>query len=724
MKNLLASASVIALATAAPVLAQDEEVIDRVIVTSSPLQVLADEIVGSADVITSDHIEENLAGSLADTIAHEPGVTTTFFGPASSRPVIRGLGTDRVRVLVNGVGLVDASTASPDHAVSSEALEAERIEILRGPAAIAYGGGAIGGVVNIIDGRIPDRAPDDGVESRFYFGSTSVDDGHQLAGRTRIGAGPFVFHLEGLSRASDNYDIPGYAESARLRAMEDDDDHDDHDDHDDAPLISFDDDDDHDDDHDHEEEEAFGSVPSSDMEFASGSFGTSFIADWGFVGVAYRTMDGEYGLPGHAHGHEDDHGDDDDHHDDLGVMIGFDDDDDDHDDEHAHGEEGARLEMTQNRWDLRGDIRLDGAPIERIRFSAGIGDYRHSEIEEGQVATRFDNEGWEGRVELRHRPIGDVEGAFGLQTFDRDFSALGAEAYIVPVQTRDVGVFLVERYDQGDWGLEGGARVENREVETATASRSYDTFSVSGAAFFRPQSDVFLAATVAVTERAPTDVELFSNGAHLATQSFEIGNASLDPEQAISLDLTGRFEGDGWAFDGAVFFADYDGFIGLFPTGAEQDELPVFVYDQRDASIWGFEARAERELGSSGDWDFRGEVTAEYVRGELDSGGNLPRIPPLGLSALIEAERDFVTGQLEVVWVAEQDEIASFELPTDSYTLLNAQAVFRPIADRDVRFILEARNLTDEEARLHTSFLKDLLPLPGRNFRAAVSVAF
>lgn len=721
MQNLLGTASIIALAAAAPVVAQDDDVIDRVIVTSSPLQVLADEIVGSADVITADHIEENLAGSLADTIAHEPGVTTTFFGPASSRPVIRGLGTDRVRVLVNGVGLVDASTASPDHAVSSEALEAERIEILRGPAAIAYGGGAIGGVVNVIDGRIPERAPDAGVESRFYIGSTSVDEGYQIAGRSRIAAGPFVFHFEGLSRAAENYDIPGYAESARFRALEDDDHHDDHDDHDHAPLISFDDDDDHD--HDHEEEEAFGTVPSSDLEFTSGSIGTSFVGDWGFVGVAYRSMDGEYGLPGHSHAHEDDHGDEDDHHDDLGVLIGLDEGDDDHD--HAHGEEdGARLEMTQNRWDVRGDIEIDGAPIERVRFAAGIGDYRHSEIEEGEVATRFDNEGWEGRIELRHRPIGNVEGAFGLQTFDRDFSATGEEAYIEPVETRDIGVFIVERYDAGDWGLEGGARIENREVETASVSRSFDTFSASGAAFFRPQQDVFLAATIAFTERAPTDVELFANGAHLATRAFEIGNSTLDPEQAISLDLTGRFEGDGWAIDGAVFVADYDGFIGLFPTGTEEDELPVFVYDQRDASIWGFEARAERELGTSGNWDFRGEVTAEYVRGELDSGGNLPRIPPLGLSALIEAERDFVTGHLEVVWVSEQDDNASFELPTDSYTLLNAQAVFRPIADQDVRLILEARNLTDEEARLHTSFLKDLLPLPGRNFRAALSVAF
>ncbi|WP_109261025.1 TonB-dependent receptor [Hyphobacterium indicum] len=701
----------------APVMAQstEEPVVDRIIVTSSPLQVLADEIVGSATILTADHIEENLSGSLADTIAHEPGVTTTYFGPASSRPVLRGLGADRVRVLVNGVGLVDASTASPDHAVSSEALEAERVEILRGPAAIAYGGGAIGGVVNVIDGRIPERLPDGGVEGRFYAGMTSVDEGYQFAGRSRFSAGNFVFHVEGLDRASENYDIPGFAESARQRALEAEE-HDDHDDHG-QPRVAL----AEEDAHGLEEEEAFGFVPNTDLAFTSGSVGVSFVSDWGFVGVSYRTSDSAYGLPGHAHGHEEegDHGDD---HDDGPSLIAFAE-DDDHDD--AHGEEGdARLVMTQNRWDARGDIRFDGAPIERVRFSLGTGDYRHSEIEGDEISTTFTNEGWEGRLELRHRPFGDVEGAFGIQSFSRDFAAFGAEAYIVPVTTADTGVFIVERYDAGDWGLEGGLRVETRDVDTAAVSRSFNTASGSAAVFFRPQPDVFLAVTGALSERAPTDVELFANGAHLATQAFEIGDANLSPELATSIDFTARLDRSNWSAEGAVFFADYNGFIGLFPTGAEQDELPVFEYAQQDASLWGFEARVEREIGSASGWDFRGEVTAEYVRGELDNGGNLPRIPPLGLSAMIEAERDIATAHLEVLWSSEQDNITSFELPTDSYTLVNAQLVLRPVQDRDVRLILEARNLTDEEARLHTSFLKDLLPLPGRNFRAALSVAF
>ena len=182
MRRILVSTSSLAalsLAIAMPAQAgaqstapEDEDVI---VVTSQPLGVAADEVAGAVEVVDRRHLEDNLAGSLADTIAHEPGVSTTYFGPAASRPVIRGLGSDRVRVLVNGVGLIDASTNSPDHAVASEALEAESVEILRGPAAIAYGGGAIGGVVNVIDGRIPEERAEDGLDGRFYASMTSVD---------------------------------------------------------------------------------------------------------------------------------------------------------------------------------------------------------------------------------------------------------------------------------------------------------------------------------------------------------------------------------------------------------------------------------------------------------------------------------------------------------------------------------------------------------------------
>lgn len=709
--RLLVSVSLLPILAAAAA-AQDVPE-DVIFVTSAPLSTESDEIVGSADVVTRDHIEDNLAGSLADTIDHHPGVSTTYFGPASSRPVIRGLGADRVRVLVNGVGLIDASTASPDHAVATEALEADRVEILRGPAAIAYGGGAIGGVVNVIDGRVPEERVEDGFDGRFYAGMTTVDEGETAAGRIRFNAGEFVFNIEALTRNANDYDIPGYAESEIFRLFEEaEEEHDDDDD-----------DDHHDDEEDHhEEEEAFGTVENSSLQFDSASFGASWVGANGFFGFAVKRTEALYGIPG-GHAHEEE--EDDDHHDDkIGNPILS----SEEEDEHGHEEGGVRIDLEQTRYDLRGEWRGLSEHIDRVRISFGAADYTHTELEGDEVGTVFTNDGWEGRGEIRFAPHaiggGEGEGAIGVQAFRRDFSAVGDEAFVPASVTDDWGLFFVERWDAGNWGLEGGVRIENREIDTASMSRSFDTQSFSGSVFWRPQDETFVAVTLSSAERAPTDVELFADGPHLATGSFERGDASMGVEEALSLDLTLRTDIGGWEFEGSVFTAEFDGFIGLFPTGEEEDHLPVFEFRQNDVTLTGFEAHVEGPLGSAGNWDFGGELSAEYVDGDVDGGGNLPLLPPLGVSAGLTAQSGMHQLGLAVDWHDVQDNTADFEFKTQSYVLINASYVVEPFEDRGLRLIFEGRNLGDEEARLHTSVLKDTVPLPGRNFRAALVMDF
>ncbi|MEN0654063.1 MULTISPECIES: TonB-dependent receptor domain-containing protein [Hyphobacterium] len=703
---LLAGASLSLLIPAAA-LAQSEtgeaerpEDRDVIIVTSSVLRTTTDEVTGAVEVVDQRHIEDNLAGSLADTIAHEPGVSTTYFGPAASRPVIRGLGADRVMVLVNGTGLIDASTASPDHAVQSEALEAEQIEILRGPAAIAYGGGAIGGVVNVIDGRIP-HAPVDGlVDGRIYLGATSVDEGRTAAARARIGAGPFVFTAEVMNRTAEDYDIPGYAESELYRLLEEEEHHDDS-----RPAVALEEDD--------HEDEAIGTAENTWLDTQSASVGVSLVQDWGFVGIAYRSSESEYGVPGHAHHDEEDH------HDDLLPSFAA----------AEAEEETVYIDMVQNRWDVRGEVDLPGGvPLDSVRFSLGMADYKHTEIEGGAVGTLFTNEGWEGRVEGRFEPVtlgaGTWEGAVGVQAFRRDFAALGDEAFVPASVTEDQGIFTVQRWDAGDWGLEGGLRLEQRDLSSVAGDRDFSTVSASGSVFFRPVRDQFFAVTLSRSERAPTDVELFADGPHPATSSYEVGDASLDVETALSLEFTARTPVFGGDLEAAVFRAEFDGFIGLFPTGAEIDELPVFEFRAVDATFTGFEARFERELGQLHGWDLSGELMAEYVRGEIDGGGNLPLIPPLSISGGLTASTDRHELHASLEWADVQNETAAFELKTQSHVLANARWTWQPFTERDVRFILEGRNLTDEEIRVHTSVLKDRLPLPGRNFRAAIVYSF
>ena len=679
----------------------EDDTVDVIRVTSAPLGVAADEIAGAVEVVDRRHLEDNLAGSLADTIAHEPGVSTTYFGPAASRPVIRGLGADRVRVLSNGVGLIDASTNSPDHAVASEALEAEQVEILRGPAAIAYGGGAIGGVVNVIDGRIPEERAEEGLDGRFYTALTSVDEGETAAGQVRFNAGAFVFNLQALTRTADDYDIPGYAESDLYRMFEEAE----HEAHEDEG---------HEEDGHEEDEHPSGSVENSGLTFDMMSGGVSWVGENGFIGIGVRRSTSLYGVPG---GHE--HGGEEEDHDEHG--------DEDHE-EDAHGHAGVRIDLEQTRYDLRGEWRDLGEHIERVRFSFGTGSYEHVELEGDEVGTRFTNDGWEGRLEARHTPRdiwgGLWEGAVGLQAFSRDFAAIGDEAYVPPSETSDWGVFLVERWDADNWGLEGGLRLERRELDTATDSRDFDTQSLSGSVFFRPVRDTFLAVTVSSAERAPTDVELFADGVHVATSSYERGDATMDVERAVSVELTARTTVSDWGVEASVFRAEYDGFIGAFATGAEEDGQPVYQYSQNDATLSGFEGRVEGPIGTFGDWDLDAEFTGEYVQGELDDGSNLPRLPPLTLSAGLTASTERQSVYLGTEWADVQNDTAAEEFKTQSYVLFNARYSVEPFQDRGLRLILEGRNLTDEEARLHTSFLKDQLPLPGRNFRAALVLDF
>ena len=711
---------------------------DVIVVSSTPLRLSSDEVVGAVTVVGEDTLIQQLDGNIADTLDALAGVNSSYFGPASGRPVIRGLGEDRVAVLINGLTAMDASASSPDHAVAGEVLGARQVEVLRGPAAIAYGGNAIGGVVNILDGRIPTSPVEGGVDGYVYLGATSVDEGEQAAGRLAFGAGPFVFQIDAMRREAENFDIPGFAESDVFRAAEDEHDHD-HDDHDHDEDHDDDHGDHHEDEHDHEgddhdhEDEAFGTVEDSFYTFETLSGAASLVETWGFVGVSAKSTQAEYGLPGHSHAHGHGHGEDEDDHD-------HDDHDHDHEDDHGHdedhdhgeghdhghgeGEEGARVVLEQTRIDLRGELNFDSF-FNRVRWSFAYGDYEHSELEgNGEVGVTFLRDGVEGRIEFAHDHDDTRQGAWGLQFFDQDFAALGEEAFVEPVNTQDYGLFLVERWDFGGWGVEAGGRLETRSLTGQAAERSFDAVSASGSVFFRPAERAFVSATVSRTERAPTDTELFSNGPHLATETFEIGDLSLGVETALSFEAVARWSAERWFGELTVFHSDYDGFIGLFPTGAEEDELDVFVYRQDDAELSGFEASGGVEFGQALGAVWSGDAAVDYVQGALDDGGDLPRIPPL--SGLFGVDADFgaLSARAEARLVAEQDEVADFELPTDGYALLNASVQWRPSDRHDVAIIASVRNITDEEARTHTSFLKDQVPLPGRNVRLAVRAAF
>lgn len=645
--------------------AQDETTEPEIVVTA-PLEGAAIESLQGATLLRRDEIVAELNGGLGDTLDAQPGIATTFFGAGASRPIIRGLGEDRVRVLQNGIGTIDASTASPDHAVTSDGLDAERIEILRGAAALAYGGNAVGGVVNVLDQSIPTR-PIDGLRFDGLAAYSSVDGGAHGAARVGLGLGDVALTLSASARDTDPYEAPiGEALNQWTRVR------------------------------------TYGA-------------GASLVRNWGFAGVAVRHVADDYGLlPEDA------------------------------------SEPGGHIEMEQTRIESRGDFRIDIGPFYRLDYGVQHSDYEHTEFEsDGAAGTRFTSSGWEGRLEAHHRDARH-QGVIGVQYTDVDFDAEGDEAFITATNTRDVGVFAIERYDLGGWGVEGGVRYERRAIDNVSfGTRDFDSISGSFGAFIRPADGWFIAATAALTERAPTAMELFSDGPHLATANYEIGKIALDQETARSFEISARYANNRFSFEANLFAIDFSDYIALVERGdvwwsdegsglngfapsasdpsvpVDAEVLPVFHFVQQDTTFLGGEISMRARLFSTAGFDVSGDAAFDLVNAAFDGGGHPPRIPPRTLTLGLEAENANWTARVEAVDTTRQTRTAAFETETDGYTFLNAGLAWRPTGEGGPWTIrIDGRNLTDELGRVHSSFLKDDLPLPGRNVRLTLLASF
>ena len=688
-------ALVAALTTTASAVDLDQDVI---IVTASPIERPVQETIIGVSIIDEDELERRLENSIGEVLRREPGVSSSFFGPGASRPIIRGLGANRVRVLDAGIGSIDVSATSPDHAVAVEPATAERIEIVRGTSILRYGSSAAGGVVNVISGRIPSELPEDGIDGALRIGGETVNNSVEAAGGFdvllgKIGNAGVVFHGDGYYRDAEDYDIPGFAESARLRALEE---------------AEEEEGEEHE-----EEEEVFGVAENSFYETTGGSAGLSFVFDNGFFGISGTAIDSQYGLPG-GHGHEEEEG------------------------EEEEGEEeeegGVQLDVEQRRLDLNGEIEGDFAIFQKAVVRVGYADYEHIEFEpNGEAGTVFSNEGWEGRLELVDKEMnflnGSLNGAIGFQFILREFSAIGEEAFVPPTDSEQFGIFAVKEYTTGPWRFELGGRYENSNLEVVETGfeRSFDSFSVSGGAGFKASENVFLGLTAFRTERAPATEELFSNGPHLATDAFEIGDPNLNEETAIGIEGSIRFSSD--RFEAAIngFYTSYDDFIYEIETGDIEDGLPVFQFVANDATFVGFEAQGEAQLFSLANFDISADASVDYVRATADVSGNdnLPRIPPLSGLLGLEARSACLDFRAELEYAADQDDVTTFELPTDGYEVFNAFVTFRPFPEQTgLSMQLAGKNLTNEEVRLHTSFIKDLAPLPGRSLRVSLRGTF
>ncbi|MEM8616070.1 MAG: TonB-dependent receptor, partial [Pseudomonadota bacterium] len=620
---------------------------------------------------------------------------------------------ERVQVLTNGIGVIDVSAASPDHQVTADGIDADKVEILRGPAALAYGGQAIGGVVNVIDGLIAEEQPEDLFSGDVFGAYNSVSEGSELAGKLQASSGPFVFALSASQRDFDNYDIPDFAESALLRAMEEEE-------HGDEE---------HEGEEEHEEEEVRGTLENSFVETQTLGAGVSYVGDRGFLGIAVRQQTATYGLPGHSH-EEGEH----DHSDIATALMPV-----SAGEGEEEEEEAPFIDLEQTRVDLRGGLDFGETGFTNVLATLAIVDYEHSEFEApGEVGTFYSTEGIEGRVEVGTAFSG-LEGAVGLQFIDKELFSEGEEAFITPTDTQSFGVFVYQRSELANGlGLEGGARFETVELDNISGtSKSFDLFGLSVGANTDVGNGVFLGAQASLAERAPNESELFAFGAHLATEQFEVGDETLDKESGLSLEGTARWSNDQATLGVNLFVTSFSNFTYLTPgtiieDGIEIDEedgLPVFVFIQEDADFLGGEIFATYGLDDGplgADWDFNASL--DFVSAEFDGGSNVPFIPPVTLNAGTSAEWGAWEVGASVVVAGDQDDAGVGQLPTDGYTVLNLRGEV-DLSDfgfgaNGTEAFIEARNVTDEEVRFATSVLKDVAPAPGQNIRVGLRLAF
>lgn len=692
----------LSLAVSAAVHAQtpSEPEIEEVLVRAHPLS--AEGLAQPVAVLAGEDLERALAPSLGETLRNIPGVHSASFGQAVGRPVIRGLGGPRVKVMEDRIDSLDVSVSSPDHMTMIEPFTADSIEVLKGPSTLLYGSGAIGGVVDVHTGRIPHSVPE-ALEGAVEMRGADNGDQRTAAGRFDFGAAQFAFHADGFYRDADAYDIPGYAESAAQRALEEaEEEHGEHDE-------------DHEGEHEHDEEAAYGKLPGSELEATGGAVGASYIGDRGFFGLSVSRYEAEYGLPGHSHDHhhEDEHEGEEDH-------------DEEHEDDHE--DEGSPfLDLEQTRVDLEAGMENPFRGIRSANFRGGYNDYEHVEVEgEGEAGTTFATQAWEGRIELTHEELFGFEGAFGVQLSNREFSAIGEEAFVEPVDTRTTGVFYVGQRPIGNLQLEAGLRYENVDHDpTEGASRSFDIGAAS-LGLIRPLGDNWrLSAQLDLSSRAPVAEELYSFGPHLATQSYELGDPDLDEETATNFSVNLRYDSNRLTLQLSAFATEFRDFIYEANTGLEIDELPVLQWSQQDADFRGIEGDATWEALAWQDGALTFGAGFDTVRGRLDGGDNrnIPRISPQRWRVGVSSNWQGLRAELTFQHTASQDDVAFGELPTDAFDDLRLHLGYAlMLGDSTVELFLNGRNLTDDEQRLHTSFIKDFAPQPGRTIEAGIQV--
>lgn len=714
--------------------------IEQVDVIGLPIHASVIESAMPVTVLEGDELRNQQASTLGDTLGRQPGVNTSFHGNVASTPIIRGLSGPRVLITQNSLDVGDVSRVGPDHSVASEVSTAQQVEVLRGPATLFYGSGAIGGVVNVVDQRVPTFSETQG---EFFLSHESVNSQNLASFNASTGTDQFAFYADGFWREADDYEVPIAPEQ----------------------------------DHDDDEHAGKNTVANSAEESSGFTLGSSYLLDNGYVGISVGQLDRQYGIPGHSHGGEA---------------------------HEEGEEEGVYADLEQSRYQLLSELDVDLPWLRAIHTRAAYSDYEHAEIEEGEVGTLFTNQTSEVRVDLFHQEWAHWEGGLNFHYKSSDVAAEGEEAFTPPSASETLAVAFMEEKHFGNVLVQLGARAERVTIsadrvllphleahgheseadleeddheEEATrvfaVDHTFTPISLSLGAVWDFKSGYNVGVSLSHSQRAPSASELLSFGPHIGTRTYEIGalfavheegdeshfelsDEDFELETSNNIDLTFRKHEGSLGIILNAFYNQmndyyYQSATGLFAEaghdhghedehedehdhgvieedehGGEEedehaDELPIYLFSHGDAELYGFEAQGVWKLNNR----WKATVFSDYVHAELTDGTSLPRTPPLRFGADLNYIGERLSATLSWTQYAKQNNTAPLETSTKGYDMLDASVIYHlPAGSSELALFLKAENLTNTEARVHTSFIKDVAPRLGRNFTLGLRGTF
>ena len=673
------------------------QAIDEVIVLSTPTQKPANEVISTTEILSGDALLPSLDKPIGDALASLLGVDSAGYGPAVGQPLIRGLGGYRVDTMTNGMSLDDIAATGGDHANALSLFDTNRVEVLKGPAALRYGAFAATGVVNNFNRHMENG--EDATDVLFGFGDNAGET------MTAFFARRDGYALSGFAQDADAITIPTHAESARQLASEGETDED-------------------------TEQEAENTQNESRGFTVSGHFGDDEIN----LSLMLISHEMDYGVPGHAHEEEEGTDDDDAEHEEESISIDLE-------------TQTIRARLQHNRM---------VGPFSSVNADLSLTALEQSEFEGGETATAFEQDGLRFRTEGAAEFNG-WQTLTGFEMRDTELTTEAAEhdeeeggdddgdddehghgAYLPSTERSQFGLFFFAERERNGWLTELAARFDRIEQEAKHEEHhddddddgdeeeehhgavEHDITNLSVGLARKMGNGLLLGGSVSSTERAPSQVELFAGGRHAAARREEFGSDELDTESALATELYLRKSWDDNRLRVAFFQNDYSDFVYLKKRSGTEDE---YDYTQQDAELSGFEAEYQTGFTLAGRMV---DATLSYasLSGELDDGGNLPAMPPQKIGVSLATNIGPAMVSLDIENADDQTDTATDELATDGYTSVDLSASWQPEAYEGLSITGVIRNLTDEEIRHHTSPLKDLLPEAGQDIRITARYKF